>query len=102
MMHKRKSGRVAPKEVKSVGNQFRALRDVAADIERHWPNIKNGAARQALEHMKRMGSIDDPFHLDSSGHGVVGTFLVHSIGWRGPDAQRVKKELRSMCDHPRP
>jgi hypothetical protein len=81
---------------------MRALTDIALEIERDWTPINNQAAREALEHMKKMGSIDAPFHLDPNGCGVVGSFLEHARGWKGAVAQRVKKELRLMCRHPRP
>jgi hypothetical protein len=82
--------------------KHRSLQDIAREIERDWPVINNQAARQALDHMKRMGPIDAPFHLDPSGYAVVGSFLEHARGWKGTVAQRIKKELRLMCGHPRP
>jgi hypothetical protein len=81
---------------------IRPLGDIAAEIEGDWRVINNQAARQALDHMKSMGSITAPFYADPNGYGVVGSFLEHSRGWHGPVARRVKKELRSMCGHPRP
>lgn len=80
----------------------RPLRDIASEIQRDWPVINNQAAKQALDHMKTMGSIEDPFHLDPNGYSVVGAFLEHSRGWRGKVARRVKSELRVMCGHPQP
>jgi hypothetical protein len=80
----------------------RPLRDIANEIQRDWPVINNQAAKQALDHMKTMGSIEDPFHLDPNGYSVVGAFLEHSRGWRGKVADRVRSELRVMCGHPRP
>lgn len=62
--------------------------------------INNQAAKQALDHMNTMGSIEDPFQLDPN--GVVGAFLEHSRGWHGNVARRVKSELRAMCGHPGP
>lgn len=80
----------------------RALRDIAIEIERDWPVINNGAARNALALMKLMGSIQEPFRGDPNGYGVVGAFLENSHGWSGETAERVRKELRQMCSHPRP
>lgn len=80
----------------------RPLRDIAAEIEADWQPVNNGAAKQALEYMKTMGQVEAPFHADPNGYGVVASFLLHAIGWKGDVARRVKKELRMMCGHPRP
>ena len=80
----------------------RRLRDIAAEIEADWRPVNNGAAKEALEYMKKMGQIEAPFHADPNGYGVVGSFLSNAIGWKGDVARRVKKELRLMCGHPRP
>jgi hypothetical protein len=82
--------------------KYRALQAIAREIESDWPVINNQAAREALDHMKNMGSIEAPFYHDPNGHGVVGSFLEHARGWKGPTARRVKSELRAMCGHPRP
>lgn len=80
----------------------RLLRDIAAEIAADWNPINNGAARDALDAMKTMGAITDPYFADPDGYAVVGTFLEHSRGWHGATAQRIKSELRAMCGHPRP
>jgi hypothetical protein len=81
---------------------MRPLREIAGEIEADWLVINNQAARQALDYMKTMGSIEAPFGADPHGYEVVGTFLAHAVGWKGKVARRVKKELRVMCGHPRP
>ncbi len=81
---------------------MRSLNVIAAEICSDWGIIKNEGAREALECMSKMGSIADKFGFDPKGHSVVGAFLANSIGWRGPVARRVKKELRQMNGHPRP
>ena len=81
---------------------MRELRQIAAEIEVDWPVINNASAREALDCMKTMGAITERFGRDSNGYPVVGVFLDNSVGWRGPIARRVKKELRQMCGHPRP
>ncbi len=81
---------------------MRTLREIAVEILADWTVINNTSARDALECMKEMGAITEKFGADSNGSFVVGTFLCHSIGWRGPVARRVKQELRQMCGHPRP
>lgn len=84
-----------------VFNQ-RTLREIAGEIEADWFVINNQGARKALDCMKTMGVIEAPSFGDPNGYAVVGSFLAHAIGWRGPVARRVKKELRRMCGHPRP
>ena len=85
-----------------MGSQKRPISEIAAEIEGDWKVINNQGARNALDQMKTIGSIDDPFGLDDNGYGVVGSFLLHSVGWKGKVAQRVKKELRGISGHPRP
>ena len=81
---------------------MRTLNEIAAEIQADWPVINNAGARDALECMKKMGLITERFAADPNGYSVVGTFLTHSIGWRGDVARRIKKELKQMCGHPRP
>jgi hypothetical protein len=81
---------------------LRALRDIANDIEIDWNPIRNEGAKQALARMKSMGLITEPFYHDPNGYGVVASFLSNSVGWKGPVARRIKKELRVLCGHPRP
>ena len=81
---------------------MRTLSEIAAEIQADWKIINNGGARDALERMKQMGQINERYGADSNGYSVVGAFLGNSVGWRGPVARRIKKELRQMCGHPRP
>lgn len=82
---------------------MRPLRDIAVEIATDWREIKHAGAREALECMKTMGDITEPFYADPNGYSVVAAFLSGADhGWRGPVADRVKKELRTMCAHPRP
>ncbi len=70
---------------------MRELREIAFEIETHWKSITNRGAQEALIHMKQMGDIGSPYGADSTGHSVVGSFLLHAVGWRGEVARRVKK-----------
>jgi hypothetical protein len=82
---------------------MRALRVIAAEIESDpaWSSVTNAGARSMLAQMRGIGIITDPFKYDPDGYGVVASFLGHAIGWRGPAARRIKKELYTMCGHPR-
>jgi len=82
--------------------RVRTLQEIAREIEADWPAMRNQGAREAINCMKQMGLISEPFALDPDGYAVVGSFLVHAIGWKGEVARRIKKELRTMCGHPRP
>jgi hypothetical protein len=81
---------------------MRALRDIAREIAADWHTIYNGGARDALASMHTMGAVTEPFGAGPNGYSIVGTFLAHSVGWRGQVARRVKTELREMLGHPRP
>jgi hypothetical protein len=81
---------------------MRTLSEIAAEIQADWKTINNGGARDALECMKQMGQVTERFGADPNGYSVVGAFLGNAIGWQGPVARRIKKELREMCGHPRP
>ena len=81
---------------------MRTLRKIAKEIRTDWQLINDASARNALKCMDSMGQITEPFGADSNGYPAVGTFFSHSVGWRGETARRVKKELRTMCGHPRP
>lgn len=81
---------------------MRTLGEVSLEILSDWKVINNGGAREALKCMKKMGMVTERFGADPNGYSVIGTFLAHSVGWRGDVARRVKKELREMCGHPRP
>jgi hypothetical protein len=77
----------------------RTLQAIARDIESDWAVINNQGAKKALDHMKSMGQIEDPFGLDPNGYAVVGMFLSNAQGWKGAVADRIKEELRLMCGH---
>lgn len=81
---------------------MRTLREIATEIQADWPVINNAGARNALECMRNMELITQGFSGDPNGYSVVGAFLIHSVGWRGAVARRVKKELRQMLDPQRP
>jgi hypothetical protein len=81
---------------------MRTLSEIAVEIFADWTVINNAGALDALECMRKMGAVTERFGADPNGYSVVGAFLVNSIGWRGPVARQIKKELRQMCGHPRP
>lgn len=76
---------------------MRPLYEIAKEIKADWSPINNGGARDAISHMEQIGDVFKPYCLERSGFGVIGQFLSNAIGWQGPVARRVKKELRDMC-----
>jgi len=73
----------------------RPLYVIADDIRRHWPSPWFGAVPY-LEAMGQCATIHDRYYADSA-YSVVQYFLYNAAQWRGPDAKRVKTELRAMC-----
>jgi len=72
----------------------RPLGEIAQEIYRLWKPV-NFAAKPYLEAMMSMDSINDDYGADS-GRSVVSYFLVNASGFRGPDAKRIKAELKAM------
>jgi len=83
---------------------MRPLREIAAEIEadKTWLSVRSGGAHSALKDMQGMGFVTEPFGLDANGYGVIGQFLTHAVGWKGPVARRIREELRIMCGQLRP
>lgn len=74
----------------------RALYEIAEDISRNWPKVYFGAVPY-LQAMKQLDSVNG-YYGDDSGRSVVAYFLSNATTWRGPEARRVKAELKAMLD----
>lgn len=74
--------------------QSRPLNQIAMDIRQNWPKV-NYAAEPYLRAMAQMDKISDNYGYDS-GQSVVLYFLSNARGWRGPEAKRIKAELKKM------
>lgn len=72
----------------------RPLYVIAEDIRKHWVKI-NYAAKPYLDAMASCTNINDNYYADSA-RSVVLYFLSNASTWRGPDAKRIKDELRAM------
>lgn len=72
----------------------RPLSTIAAEIQADWKNI-SPYAKQYLDAMRALSGIDDMFYFDSA-RSVVLYFLANASTWRGPEAKRIKAELKSM------
>ena len=73
----------------------RPISVIAADIRANWPKV-NYAAAPYLDAMDSINSINDMYHADTA-KTVVLYFLANANAWRGPEAKRVKAELRAMA-----
>lgn len=80
-------------EPKKPGN--RPISDIAYEIRRLWPKV-NYAAEPYLRAMFSLNAISDNYDCDS-GKSVVLYFLANANTWRGPDAKRIKAELKALC-----
>lgn len=75
---------------------MRPLHVIAGDIYDHWPTL-SPYARPYLLAMVRLNSINEMYGYDTAS-SVVRYFLANATGWRGPDARRIKAELREMLN----
>lgn len=72
----------------------RPLREIAADVRCNW-TAPNYAAVPYLEAMEELDKITDDYFADSA-KTVVLYFLSNTNTWRGPEAKRIKTELRAL------
>ena len=84
-----------PAEVKPAVVNRRTLRTIAREIRATWPRVYFGAVPY-LDAMGTMETIEEDYGMDS-GHSIVIYFLANAGTWRGPDAKRIKAELRTMA-----
>ncbi len=81
-------------------SHHRSLCVIAQDIKDHWrkkngePNVWFGAVPY-LDAMHQLDSIQDKYLWDSA-ESIVLYFLSNAQTWRGPDARRIKAELKGM------
>ena len=74
---------------------MRKLYQIAADIRSNWKNV-SPYAEPYLDAMSELESIHDNYYLDSA-KSVVLYFLANATGFRGPEAKRIKAELKGMA-----
>jgi len=72
----------------------RPLYIIAQDIRNNWPK-PHFAAFPYIYAMRSLNQITEPYGLDS-GTSVVAYFLSNASTWRGPEARRIKQELRDI------
>ena len=77
-----------------MDNGKRSLSVIAWEIRKLWAKPYFGAVPY-LEAMTDLESVNDNYGYDS-GKSVVLYFLSNASTWRGPDAKRIKAELKAM------
>lgn len=70
----------------------RPVYKIAQEIQRLWSPVEY-SARPFLNAMLLMERVGDNVD-DTPGRAVIEGFLHHAQYWRGPDAQRIKAELK--------
>lgn len=78
---------------------MRSLSTIAAEISRTWRKPYFGAVPY-LAAMHSLDSVHDQYGYDS-GQSVVLYFLSNATTWRGPDAKRIKTELKAALKAPK-
>lgn len=73
---------------------MRSLSVIATEIEKTWPKPYFGA-RPYIQALKSVDGIDDRYGAEDA-ETLVRHFLVNADTWRGPDARRIKAELKGM------
>jgi hypothetical protein len=73
----------------------RSLSVIASEILRVWPKPYFGAVPY-ISAMLSLETCADDYGVDS-GKSIVLYFLANASTWRGPDARRIKAELKAAC-----
>jgi hypothetical protein len=74
--------------------RHRPLYIIAADIRQHWEKPYFGAIPYIFA-LRHLNQVTEPYGLDS-GVSCVAYFLANAQTWRGPEARRIKQELRDI------
>lgn len=73
----------------------RALREIAEEVYKDWGDRINFAAKPWLRALLELETINDLYGMDS-GKTCVLYFLSNAQSWRGPEARRIKAELKLL------
>jgi hypothetical protein len=74
--------------------ETRSLSAIAAEIRKTWPKVYFGA-EPYLAAMADLDSVHDSYGMES-GKSLVRYFLANASTFRGPDAKRLKAELKAL------
>jgi hypothetical protein len=72
----------------------RSISDIAQEIEQHWSKV-NYAAKPYLDAMFSLNKITDKYGVEDA-DSILLYFLSNASSWRGPDAKRIKAELKQL------
>lgn len=72
----------------------RSIREIAAEIDTLWSPV-NYAAVPYLYSMRRLDGPGSMYGQDDA-RSMVRYFLSNARSWRGPDAKRIKAELKAL------
>ena len=75
---------------------MRAICEIAREIRKDWGAKVSPYAKDYLDAMMSIESINDNYYCDSA-KSVVLYFLCNAGTWRGETAKRIKNELKEMC-----
>lgn len=81
-------------EDESMKQRHRPLYDIAGEICRTWTKV-HPTAWPYLKAMLDLDQIEGMYGLDTASH-IVLYFLANAQGFRGPDARRIKIELKEI------
>ena len=73
----------------------RPLSAIARDIRRCWMPKVGYAAEPYVAAMAQLDTMKDKYIYDDA-VTIVLYFLTNAVTWRGPDAKRIKNELKAM------
>jgi hypothetical protein len=82
------------KIIREAAAPIRPIWKIAEEISQLWSRV-NFAAKPYLDAMFSLETIDDKYGLDSAS-SMIAYFLSNATSWRGPDAKRIKYELKQM------
>jgi hypothetical protein len=83
-----------PKQPGGNMTEPRLISTIAADIKSNWANV-NYAAKPYLDAMSTIDYIDDSYYCEEA-RDIVTRFLSNARAFRGPEAKRIKAELKSL------
>lgn len=72
----------------------RPISTIARDIALNWERV-NYAAKPYLEAMAYLNSINDMYYADTA-RSIVAYFLSNARAFTGPEARRLKAELKAL------
>ncbi len=74
----------------------RPICGIAREIRKDWGAKMSPYAKDYVDAMLSLYSIDDMYWFDSA-REIVLRFLCNAGTWRGETAKRIKAELKGMC-----